>query len=410
MKKSHRIGRPFGRLIATALTLVPGLWQSAALADPPASLAVYNGRAGFVVTTFSYVLGPDADEAGTCPRGMAKNLAEIYALEPDGRQQPGEPDAAYTARVRQAVAALATLPDGNNVCLHPEAAPADPHFRTVTRSDIPVDGVDLDGKGADSGDYPADDFTSPEGVRGIDNQFYRVVGCSRSFQSTGPSNTFGTEMLTGAWGILVTLEGIDDLHNDDAVTVGIYANADPIQLSAAREPLGFATYAMDQDPRFRATTSGVIRDGVLYTEPVDIRFHSIVNSLRLERPLRHARLQVTLGDDAGLQGFLAGYTPIEAMYDMQYGYRSGRGGDGKPGPLKLRLGTANGAAFVLGHTCNGGWQALHQLADGDCDGRSGECTSISTQYRLQAIPAFVVDAVTASSNAELEKAERVDVY
>src|SRR5690606_25657314 len=102
--------------------------------------------------------------------------------------------------------------------------------------------------------------------------------CSNSFQSTGQSNGFATEMLTGAWGILITLEGIDDIRNDDDLKVGFFANADPIELSPNREPLEGATYAMEQDPRFRASTRGRIVDGVLTTEPVDVRFRKITNS------------------------------------------------------------------------------------------------------------------------------------
>ena len=40
------------------------------------------------------------------------------------------------------------------------------------------------------------------GERGIDNQFFRVVGCSNSYQSTGQSNGYVIEMYTGSWGIL----------------------------------------------------------------------------------------------------------------------------------------------------------------------------------------------------------------
>jgi hypothetical protein len=65
-----------------------------------------------------------------------------------------------------------------------------------------------------------------------------------------------------------------------------------------------------------------------------------------------------------------------------------------------------GAARVLGHTCNGAYYALHELADGHPDPESGKCTSISTQYRLETIPAFVVDAKTRSVNEELERARK----
>jgi hypothetical protein len=246
-----------------------------------------------------------------------------------------------------------------------------------------VDGIDVDGK------------------PGIDNQFSRVVGCSRSFQSTGLSNGFATEMLTGAWGILVTLDGVDDIRNDDSVEVGIFANADPIQLSPTRTPLAFATYAIDQDARFRAQTKGRIKDGVLTTEPVDVRFHSITNSLHFERPLLHARLQATLSKDGLLSGYLAGYTPVEAMYDYQFGYRSGKNAKGELGPLPLRLGTGNGAARVLGYTCPGVYFALYEYADGDPDPQTGRRSSISTQYVFSAIPAFVVDVATESVNDKL---------
>jgi hypothetical protein len=295
--------------------------------------------------------------------------------------------------------------------MNPEAGKPDPHFRTVEGDNSPVDGLDLDGvdSSADAsssgGRCSQQDFIGPHGERGIDNQFYRVVGCSRSYQPSGPSNTFALEMLTGSWGILLTLSGVDDIHNDDSVEVGIYANADPIALSPNRTPLAYATYAIDQDPRFRAKTKGHIKDGVLTTDPVDVRFHWIVNSLRLERPLQHARLRVRISEDGALDGYLAGYTPVEAMYDMQYGYRNGKNGAGQLGPLPLRLLTGNGAARVLGHSCQGAYFALHQYADGDPDPKTGHCTSISTQYRITAIPAFVVDVATESGNAKLvEKA------
>src|SRR3546814_4038088 len=91
------------------------------------------------------------------------------------------------------------------------------------------------------------------------------------------------------------------------------------------------------------------------------------------------------------------------MDDLQFGYRNGKNGAGELAPLPLRLHAANGAAFVLGYTCPGAYQALHRLADGDRDAKTGQCSSISTQYRIKAIPAFVVDVATHSANERLEK-------
>src|SRR3546814_17444371 len=93
-----------------------------------------------------------------------------------------------------------------------------------------------------------------------------VCSSDLSFQPHGSSNGYATEMLTGSWGILITLSGVDDIRNDDDVEVGFFANADPIQLSPLRAPLSYGTYAIDQDPRFRAKAHGRIKDGVLQSE------------------------------------------------------------------------------------------------------------------------------------------------
>ena len=241
------------------------------------------------------------------------------------------------------------------------------------------------------------------GERGIDNQFYRLVGCTKSYQSTGPANTWTIEMHTGAWGILITLAGVDDVRNDDSVEVVFAANADPIELSPNREPLANATYAMQQDPRFRATTRGRIKDGVLTTDPVDVRVHKITNSIYLERILTEARAQMTLSKDGVLEGYLAGYTPVEELYNFEYGFRNGKNAKGEPANPRATIGSANGRAGTLTYTCNGVYHAMHELADGHPDPKTGKCTSISTQYRIKAIPAFVVDTKTQSANEDLAR-------
>lgn len=380
---------PVSGLIAAALITAapPGEAQTA---------FVRNREAGFVVADIKYALSPkDAKETGACPAGMSLGPREIYALTPEGKRRKTESDMDYQKRADQGARTVLTAPNGDNLCMNPRAGGPDPYFRTVSGSAIPVDGIDLDGVRA------PEDFPGLSSRRGVDNQFFRAAGCSRSFQPTGMSNAFATEMLTGSWGILIKLDGLDDLQNDEDVTVGLYANADPIQLSPDRKPLGYATYAMDQDRRFRAVTRGRIKNGVLTTEPVDVRFRHVVNSIILERPLRAARLHATLSQDGVLEGYLAGYTPVEAMYDLQYGFRNGKNKAGEPAPLMLRMGSSNGAASVLGHTCHGAYHALQQHADGHPDPRTGKFTSISTQYRIKAIPAFVVDIKTESVNEKV---------
>jgi hypothetical protein len=381
------------------------------------SNARLNGQVGFVVSHIAYALSKDASETGACPEGMTKgygdaggfnDIGAAFVSRPELQHRDGEVEDQYVRRVfKEAM----SDPSIKNLCMNPELGKPDPNFRTVTGKNVPAEGIDLDGQDshingkAAPNMCPHEDFRGMNGERGIDNQFFRLVGCSKSWQSTGLSNSYEIEMYTGAWGILITLKGAGDLRNAENVEVGIDANADPIQLSPTRQALPNATYAIDQDPRFRATTHGRIVNGVLTTEPVDVRFHVITNGIHLERPLKYARLRMTVTPDGGMDGIMAGYTPVEELYDFQYGFRNGKDAKGNPSPLQLRTVSSIGQAAVLGHTCQGAYYAMKQLADGDRDPKTGQCSSISTQYRIKAIPAFVVDTATQSVNAPLDRAE-----
>ena len=395
MRSSSVVRRSAIGLVAIATSLAPSLIEAAS--SPADAPFLQNGKIGFVFTSFRYALGDNTDSGDACPQGFSLNVAEIFAESPEGKRRRGESEQGYSERLEAGGRALSTLPDGRNACMNPEAAPPDSHFRTATSPKAVAEGISLHDTDA------ANDSGAAASGHAADNQFYRAVGCIRSFQPAGQSNGFGTEMLTGAWGILLTLSGVDDLRNDDDVEVGIYANADPMQLSPSREPLDYATYAMSQEPRFRSTTRGRIKNGVLLTEPVEIRFQRVVNSMRIDRMLHAARIHATLTPNGVVEGYLAGYTPVEAMYDFQFGYRNGIDGTGKLASDRLRIGTSNGGARVLGFTCPGIYQALNRYADGDPDPQTGRYTSISTQYHFKAIPAFVVDVKTESANQQLDQ-------
>src|SRR3546814_5933777 len=44
---------------------------------------------------------------------------------------------------------------------------------------------------------------------------------------------------------------------------------------------------------------------------------------------RSAQIRLKFTSDGGMEGFLAGYTPVEAMYDLQYGARHSRNAKGE---------------------------------------------------------------------------------
>lgn len=393
-------------LAANAYSSVSGKPASAEPARHPLNNEVFrDGKAGFVVTEFAYAVA-DAKDTGACPRGMTagvRGLVETLAKTPAGSMKAGETSQGYERRLSRAVN---TAPGGENLCMNPELGGADPGWRMVS-GPVKIDGIDLDGQDSAPGRRPAagtcshQDFTGVDGTRGVDNQFYRMIGCTTGFQSDAQGNGFQTEMYTGSWGILMTLKGVDNLRNDPDVEVGFFANADPIQLSSNRNALAYATYAAEQDPRYRAVTRGRIVDGVLMIDPVDVRFHNVVNAMRDDRELHAARISFKFTLDGGLQGYLAGYTPVEKMYDLQFGARNSRNAKGELAPLPQRLNTSMGRASALGNSCTGSYAALYEAADGDRDPKTGKCTSISTQYKVRLAPAFVIDARTQSVNSSL---------
>lgn len=382
------------------------------LAAESSSNEIQNGTVGFIVYGFGNAYARPGQINAMCPNGRSLGYRQIFEQTPEGHRHEGEPGAEYTSRINAGAFRLATV-NGENLCLKPELGPADPSYRTMDATNVVAFGIDLDGQHSTRNGRPApgtcahDDFAGANGIKGIDNQMLRVLGCDgagEQYAATDESgdlpsgeNGISETMLQGGWAILVSLRGVDNLQNDDNVEVGIYASADPIQLSPNKEPLLNVTYASDSDPRFRGETHGRIVNGVLTTDPVNVRFHWLVAGMHLERPLDHARIQAKFNASGGLEGYLAGYTRVEDMYNINYGFRNAKNDAGQSiPPMRLSYLTVLGNT-VMGRTCHGAYAALNRLADGDRDPQTGRCSSVSTQYWIRAVPAFVVDAPTAST-------------
>lgn len=376
--------------LSLALAVLAG-YLPQAVAEPE---FVRGGEAGFVVSHIEFALSHAAEDTGACPNGMSESYQdprEVYANLPVIQKKDGEIYEELEDRVEEVAE---KDPDVKSLCLHPEMGSPDPEFRVVTGENVPVHGFDRDGQ-----DSPQD-FVSMDGEAGVDNQFFRVIGCTKGYQPSGQGNGFAIGMLTGSWGLVITLSGVDDINNDDEVTVGVYANNDPIRLSPDRNPLAYATYTSNPDSRYHAETRGRISDGVLTTEPMDVRYPSDVNGMYLENVLRDAQLHMTLSEDGVLKGYIGGYAPVEELYNANFGFRDATG---EFATLRRRSASSIGKAGALGYTCEGIYHALYEHADGHPDPETGENTSISLQYRIEAIPAFVVDAAEQRAAAEQSK-------
>ena len=245
------------------------------------------------------------------------------------------------------------------------------NFRTY---DGPVAaGMNLDGK------VSKEDFTGPDGTKGVDNQLWRAVGCVEPFRTGSQREISGKEMISMRAPTLIELRGVDDMENDSDVTVTVYAAADSLATDGKGEALRSATFSVDPDPRLRSTTRGRIEKGVLTTEPFDLVMNYKEQIVDAPRDIRGARLRATMKPDGSIEGNLYGYYTLDSYYSS------------------IEQMTQNGA-ILSQVSCPGVRQAIDRLADGYRDPKTKRYTAISSAYGFRGVRAFVAPQQTAQAD------------
>jgi len=245
-------------------------------------------------------------------------------------------------------------------------------------------GLNLDGK------IGPNDFQSPEGVKGVDNQLYRAIGCISAYRANGVISFFDTDDMykNGYNRWLIELTGVDDLAKDDDVTVTTYRGLDDLQRDGTGT--GFAPGATQEiDVRwgqsFISQLKGKIVNGVLTTEPIDtLKWPNSQPGVSSGYyMLRGARLQLQLNPETA-KGFLAGYVDVEGFsHQLNTNWATHHQSYGQLSAPSLHL-------------------ALRRLADGYPDPKTGVNTAISSAIQLSLTEVFLVhpenkNAVTASA-------------
>lgn len=347
--------------------------------QPKLPAAPRDGILGFVVENFAppVIQGKDA-----CPTGLTPKVKDVYlASLPEAERarlllKENEPE--LTKRWQSSVFGS----DGTNICSQPDKFQR-PLFRTV-QSRL-ASGLDLD-EGAADDTCAHEEFAAPDGRTGIDNQEYRVMGCTlewRGKDGIAGDQTIGTREFhaSGQWTQVLLLRGVDSLVNDDAVEV-IYANtADrPLRDTEGRFLKGASFTVKHDPPRYRNVLKGRIENGVLTTAPQDIRLSQTwgqggprdIRGSRAIYDFRRGRLRLAFQPDGSLRGLVGGYKPVFDVIQSP------------------AIGGA-GSALVAGIDCAGNLATLRKYADGLRDPKTGKCTAVSSAMEIKAIPAFVTD-------------------
>jgi hypothetical protein len=352
------------------------------LPTPPA-----NGVLGFVVSIFQNAIerSPDA-----CPDGPVKKIREVYLDQLDATERnrlllkENEPE--LTKRWQATVFGA----NGTNICSQPQLFDR-PLIATVQSKR--AYGLDLDGGTASADICPHGEFVSPAGEAGVDNQEYRVLGCTLEWrgkdgQSSDQEKGMQQFHVSGQWTQAILLRGVDSLVNDPEVEV-IYGNTPdrPVVDSKGNFLPGASFTLSDTAPRHRNALKGRIVNGVLMTAPADIRLTQTwgqggARDIRGNRTMyeyRKGRLHLAFQPDGSLEGVIGGY---RLLFDT---FQS------------AAIGGA-GAALVAGIDCAAYLATLRKYADGLRDPATGQCTAVSSAMRMKAVPAFVNDVPQEGEN------------
>lgn len=365
--------------LAATVAVAAGCGVSGDALDP-AGRAGGGETWGFVVSMWRDEIPEVAPEH--CPDGLNLNEREYFGI-PRGA-------------VREARERLGSLQAAEDEVFPPDAcrdplAQPDPGYFTFD-ADAPVAGLDLDGvvsQSSEGGQCVHDDFTSPDGLPGIDNQHWRLVGCTRGYQPDGQiqrgadSGSFIKEGIP----ILVEVSGVDDARDDDDVRVRFASSADIITLDAASGVVPWTSMDLYDDPQYVSEpTPGRIVGGLLTTDPVDVRLRYRQQVIDFEYYFRDLQVRAEVQADGGLKGVIGAYWDIDNMFRLRNDHRT------------RNRHTGRGASDALGYMCAGMYHALPRLADGHPDPETGACTSISTAYHFEAAPAFVIDPGVAAAD------------
>lgn len=346
-------------------------------------------------TTRGYVMARWYDEIpreapGECPTGL--NVTEVEYFSEQWQAYMTE-----RARVRETEGRFlawdhALLPP--DACQDPLAQP-DPGFLTLDGparvAGLDLDGIDSTRDHEDGAQCAHDDFMDPDGRSGIDNQIWRLMGCVRGYRPNDLMDRLhqaNTMIKEGGYAILMEIAGLDDPRNDDHVEVQFLSSAAPVTLDALGEPMEHVSFTAHADDAYHnGIAQGRIVDGLLTTEPVDLRLKIKQQTQDNAIYLRDARIRAKVLADGRIEGTLGAYWDNENFWSMMNDHWIGDRHQGR------------NAAFNRGFMCAGLYHAIPRVADGHPDPETGRCTSMSTALHFEARPAFVIRPTLVAAGA-----------
>jgi len=332
-----------------------------------------NETLGFVISAWRDEIPRNVE--GGCPDGL--NITEADHYKVDIR------DFYKRAKEIGMDEASAEL-YGGDACKDRTSQP-DPGYRSFG-GPTTMDGLDLDGKDSrkDSGEGCAhNDFVGPNGETGIDNQHWRLMGCTLGYQPDGQMDRMWASgnFIKEGIPMLIEITGVDDRRNDPEVEVRLMSSGDSVSVDSNGQVVPQLSMQEHPNARYHNTpTRGRIEDGILYTEPTDLWLRVKQQVIDVDFYYRDARIRAEVLPSGEIRGILGFYWDGDNFFDAMNNHTIGGRHSGRIG------------AHTRGYACAGMHYELDRVMDGHPDPETGKCTSMSTIIHFAAVPAFVIPA------------------
>tara|TARA_R110000868_G_scaffold325827_1_gene586690 strand:+ start:1023 stop:2180 length:1158 start_codon:yes stop_codon:yes gene_type:complete len=376
---SVKMGRPFAgsrmMIAAVSVALSGGVFGvGSTFAEEDATSAVLkDGKIGYAMTMRHWAIYQTPEGKTECPQGFNDGPREQFKLlfPDDGTKRT----------------LMETQISRESEVWHPGLSEEPyPFLEVVGKTSR---GLDLDGQ------VDSNDFVSPEGDEGIDNQLYRAIGCIANFR--GPDGTayhFENNYMQryNYNRLLIELTGVDNLVNDDDVTVTTYRGLDGLLTDATGKdfiPGGTQRVDMRWGKEFIQEFKGKIVDGVLTTEAKDLQIPwSVTFDTNTIMYLKDVRFDLKLTPDGG-EGLIGAYADIhDWYYHATVGWSTHHQSYGQESSPSM-------------------YRALNRLADAYPDPETGKNTAISTALDVKFTQVFILHPAQEVAEKEDESSTRI---
>ena len=355
-----------------AAVLMSGFGAATAMAAEGAASALQNRSIGYVMTSELKAIYDTPDGKKECPNGLNDGPREQFkTLFPD--------DGKKRSLVETQLAREGEV-------WWPHTTPEQIPFKLAVGKT--AFGLNLDGK------VGANDFTSPEGEKGIDDNLQTAWGCVANYRSSSYNLLAFNNWRKYPYNIIVIeLTDVDSLVNDDDVTLTTYRGLDKLMTDATGGtylPGGTQRIDMRWGKPFVQKFKGHIKDGVLITAGADYTMPSAANGSSLTNVhYYNTQWRLTVLPERA-EGLMGGYMDIEDWNAASNQQRS-----------------THHQAYGQAATPSI-YRAMRQLADYK-DAKTGEMSAISMALRVRFTQVFVkhpestVAATTGGASAPAER-------